>query len=70
MKKVYSLTKNGAEILSVEIELPPGLPIQPTLNKNWLRSTVAEQFVRKTPRRFEGHEAPSASVRVTASAIS
>lgn len=63
MKKVYSLEKDGAEILSVEIDLPPGLNIEPTLNKTWLRSTIAEQFIRKSSRKVRGQKRPASSSR-------
>jgi hypothetical protein len=43
LKKVCSLTKNGKEILSVEIETVDWLPT-PKVNKTWLRNLIAESL--------------------------
>jgi hypothetical protein len=45
--KVYSLTLNGKEEVSVEMDVTiPG--ITPRLNRQWLRGIVHEQLRKKT----------------------
>ncbi len=43
MKKLYSLSKNGKEVVSVEIDIPLLLPIQTRLDRTWLRGVIASQ---------------------------
>lgn len=43
MKKLYSLSNNGQEIVSVEIDMPVLLPIQTKLDRTWLRGVIASQ---------------------------
>jgi hypothetical protein len=42
MKKLYSLEKNGREIVSVEMDVPDFMP-RTTLNREWLKGIITEE---------------------------
>lgn len=52
MTKLYSLTKNGREIVSVEMDVPDFMP-RTTLNREWLKGIITEEVSAsvKQPRR-------------------
>lgn len=43
MKKLYSLERNGEEIVSVEMDVPSFVP-RTTLNRQWLKGIVTEEI--------------------------
>lgn len=49
-KKLYSLTMNGQEIVSVEMENVDFLPCRPNLNKHWLRGIVQTHVRANLPK--------------------
>ena len=68
MKKVYSLTVNGSEVVSVEMDVPDFLPRAPKLDRTWLMGIVTEQVAKaarpkgKTRNTRPGKLVPSAGV--------
>lgn len=59
--KVYSLTLNGKEEVSVEMEVTiPG--ITPRLDRQWLRGIVTEQIRKKTSTPVKSRRRTTAAV--------
>lgn len=49
-KKLYSLSMNGREIVSVVMETPDFLPCRPNLNRHWLRGIVETHVRANLPK--------------------
>jgi len=40
MTRVYTLALNGENVLEIDVESPAWLPVEPRLNRRWLKSLV------------------------------
>jgi hypothetical protein len=70
MKKLYSLAKNGREIVSVEMDVPDFMP-STVINREWLKGIITEEVSAspvKPPRRVR-HVRPSKPKRQLARAV-
>jgi len=48
----YALTINGDEVVKIESDVPPWLPVPQRINRNWLRNMIAEALRKYYRRRL------------------